>query len=107
MSRCLKCESRNPTVHLTLKTTAGFVSVDLCEKCRPLAADLEVSTPPANQIRCPRCGFSLQEIATHGRLGCANDYLIFADHIAKGLEQYHGSAKHVGKIPESEKEDYF
>lgn len=42
-----------------------------------------------------------------GRLGCANDYLIFADHIAKGLQQYHGSAKHVGKIPESEKEEYF
>lgn len=106
LSRCLKCEDRNPTVHITLKTTSGFVSIDLCDQCRDLATELEIA-PPKNQVCCPRCGRSLQDIAVDGRLGCANDYLIFADHIAKGLEQYHGSAKHVGKIPESEKEEYF
>lgn len=106
MSRCLKCESRNPTVHLTLKTTSGFVSIDLCDKCRALATELEV-TPAKNQICCPRCGISLQQIAVNGRLGCSNDYLIFSEHIAKGLKQYHGSAQHMGKIPESEKDDFF
>lgn len=102
LSRCLKCNDQNPTIHVTLKTSSGFVSIDLCEKCRPSAVILEVPAS-TRQVRCPSCGISLQEVSVKGRLGCADDYLIFSSQIVQGLEQYHGSVQHVGKIPKSKR----
>lgn len=98
LSRCLKCNEPSATVHITLKTSGGFVSIDLCEQCRPHADKIQMAGSN-HQVRCTRCGLSLSDIAVDGRLGCPDDYLIFADHIAKGLEQYHGSSRHVGKFP--------
>lgn len=91
-------------MHVTLLTMSGIFTLDLCEKCKSMADALEIHQP-ANQIHCSRCGTSLLDIGMRGRLGCAEDYLIFADHLAKGLFQYHGSSQHVGKVPK--RKNYF
>lgn len=52
----------------------------------------------ASQPSC-RCGMTEEEFKIHGRLGCPDCYDFFGKKIMKILKQYHGSTKHVGKIP--------
>jgi protein arginine kinase activator len=48
---------------------------------------------------CPSCGMSLDEFRKKGRLGCAQDYEAFKNHIGDLLERVHGARAHVGRVP--------
>lgn len=50
-------------------------------------------------ISCEACGMSLTEFQKEGRFGCANDYLVFREHVEPLLERFHNGARHVGKVP--------
>ncbi len=52
------------------------------------------------QLRCPICGITYQEFRKRGRLGCPNDYTLFAESLTTLLENIHGSTQHTGKIPQ-------
>ena len=52
------------------------------------------SEPP-----CPRCGMTLAEFRSKGRLGCAHDYEHFARQIEPLLRRMHNASTHVGRLP--------
>lgn len=93
--RCSRCHASNPPIHITAKVGNTILALDLCEKC----AVQETVVVPIGTIRCPKCGVSAADIQAMGRMGCAEDYSIFAASLEKGLAQYHGASQHVGKIP--------
>ena len=44
-----------------------------------------------------------EEFRRKGRLGCANDYQLFASEIREILERVHGATEHTGRLPGSER----
>jgi protein arginine kinase activator len=42
---------------------------------------------------------TLEEFRKKGRLGCAHDYRVFAEHLGELLERIHGSKAHSGRRP--------
>ena len=50
-------------------------------------------------LTCPRCGMTLSEFRTKGRLGCPHDYEIFAPHLEGLLRRVHNATRHVGRVP--------
>lgn len=93
--RCSRCHASNPPIHITEKVGNVIIELNLCEKC----AATEMANESKGMIRCPKCGVSAYDIQAMGRMGCAEDYELFASSIEKGLEKYHGASQHVGKIP--------
>ncbi len=57
------------------------------------------STPTASEpqqdLTCPDCGWTLQDLRKTSRLGCPNDYEVFADYVGEMLERLHGHAEHI------------
>lgn len=120
---CQKCQKNPATVHSTELEPNGQGGYShqerhLCELC---AASLDLPHAPAtkksaqdiwkllqlsaNQARkragpaCPQCGMTLEEFRKKGRLGCAHDYRIFAEHLGELLERIHGAQTHTGRRP--------
>jgi protein arginine kinase activator len=52
-----------------------------------------------SSVACPRCGMTLTEFRTAGRLGCPHDYEVFAPHLEGLLRRVHNSTRHVGRVP--------
>jgi len=48
---------------------------------------------------CPICGLRFMEFRADGRLGCPNDYSVFAAGLQPLLRRNHGASRHVGKVP--------
>jgi protein arginine kinase activator len=93
--RCSRCHASNPPIHITAKVGNVIIELNLCEKC----AATEMAASHKGMIRCPKCGVSVGDIQAMGRMGCADDYELFASSITKGIEKYHGASQHVGKSP--------
>ncbi len=55
--------------------------------------------PKEPDVTCPQCGMTLNELRSRGRIGCANDYELFADDIHEILERMHGATEHQGRTP--------
>ena len=49
--------------------------------------------------RCPCCGGRFMDVKTSGRLGCPDDYEVFAPGLSPLLRRAHDATRHVGKIP--------
>ncbi|HJP02184.1 MAG TPA: UvrB/UvrC motif-containing protein [Planctomycetota bacterium] len=63
---------------------------------------LQVSAQQGKQVpevTCAECGMTLTEFRQKGRLGCPEDYDLFAPHVGELLERIHGSRQHVGRLP--------
>lgn len=126
---CQQCQKNPATVHTTeLEPTAqgnySYAERHLCELC---ASQLDLPHAPpskksaqdiwkllqlsANQARkragpaCPQCGMTLEEFRKKGRLGCANDYVVFGEHLSDLLERIHGAREHRGRSPAGAPED--
>ncbi len=56
-------------------------------------------TPRREDLTCPDCGMTREELRARGRIGCARDYEVFAKDIGEILERVHGSRQHVGRGP--------
>lgn len=54
------------------------------------------TTPdPQEDLQCPDCGWTLRDLRQTSRLGCPNDYEVFADYVGEMLERLHGHDQHV------------
>ena len=49
-------------------------------------------------LTCPDCGLKFMEFRARGRLGCPNDYRVFARGLLPLLGHAHGATRHVGKV---------
>jgi protein arginine kinase activator len=112
----LKCEKcpKQATLHIT--EVLGEDQCEehhLCEQCAHeylyepqlkksgAEADAEQDEEMAalNQRQCPHCGLTFVEFRNTGRLGCPQDYDLFAEELTPLLENIHGDRRHAGKAP--------
>lgn len=50
------------------------------------------------EMTCADCGVKFMEFRAGGRLGCPQDYWVFAKGLLPLLLRYHGATRHVGKV---------
>ena len=58
-------------------------------------------TTEAVPLACPECGLKFSQFRAEGRLGCANDYDVFAEMLVPLVEKAHRASTHNGKVPAS------
>jgi protein arginine kinase activator len=115
--RCDHCKEREAVINLTQVEHDTKVTLHLCEQCAqekgietgtavlksPLGTFLSAmgkgtTLPiPADALRCASCGATLRDFRDSGRLGCAQCYQSFEDHLRDLLRRLHGSSQHVGE----------
>jgi protein arginine kinase activator len=111
---CEACHQRQATLRRTEVVEKKVTTIHLCEECAK-AGDGSLKPPPSSALvvvpmaqeqelrelferRCPICGLSYSEFRTRGRLGCANDYVLFRKGLIPLLEKIHGKTQHEGKV---------
>jgi protein arginine kinase activator len=117
---CQKCEDE-ASIHLTETVDGRRREVHLCGPCARKAGMAPPEEPPPlaldailqglivahvgelvgalAQTTCPDCGLKFMQFRTAGRLGCPNDYEVFARGLLPLLLRTHGATRHVGKTP--------
>jgi protein arginine kinase activator len=117
---CQRC-SDEATVHLTETIDGKRRELHLCLPCARKAGLAPPDTAPElaldkvvdslivahvgelvgalAELSCPDCGLKFMEFRAEGRLGCPNDYLVFAPGLTPILHHSHGATRHVGKLP--------
>lgn len=50
------------------------------------------------ELKCNSCGYTFDDIANTGRLGCKDCYEVFQDRLDPIIKRIQGSNKHVGRI---------
>ena len=118
--QCSICKEKPATVHLTQITGDKMQKVDLCEECAKtkgvndptgfsladlllgLGASQEIEQAAGGaELKCARCGFTQADFKKAGRLGCSECYKTFAEPLEGLLKTMHKGTRHVGKVPES------
>jgi protein arginine kinase activator len=116
---CQRCHNE-ATVHLAEPKEGGQRELHLCRACAKKAGVTLAEKPPnlaldavindlivANvgelvgelaQTTCVDCGVKFMEFRAAGRLGCPQDYCVFAKGLMPLLLRYHGATRHVGKV---------
>jgi len=114
--QCEKCQCEKATVFLTQIINGKMHKIDLCEKCAKemgvtnastfSLADLLIKTEAERQTKssrenmaCPSCGFTQEDLSKTGRVGCGKCYEVFRDVLGEALKDMQRSSQHTGKIP--------
>lgn len=116
---CELCKKYPATVHLTDIKNDVKHEVHMCEHCAEAQGidmkhgvslgdmfgamakekDARRATEEPNAT-CVNCGMTWREFRSHGRFGCAHDYVAFRTLLAPLLEEIHTATDtHVGKHP--------
>jgi protein arginine kinase activator len=115
---CQRCK-HEATVHLTETVDGRRREMHLCSRCARDAGVVPVEPPPElgldavvqglivanvgelvgelSGLTCPDCGLKFMEYRAEGRLGCPNDYTVFARGLLPLINRAHGATRHVGK----------
>lgn len=116
---CQRCGNRPATVHVTeVAAAGGHAEAHLCSACcqeagwvpvlpPPAVAELVAATPePAaageaaeDQSACPTCGLVFADYQQVNLLGCAHDWIRFAEPLRELVHRWHGCERHVGRRP--------
>lgn len=121
---CENCNERAATFHLVEILDNEKREVHLCEQCAHakkialppslslneilsslMEAHAEKDLPSLNERKCPNCGVTYADFKRVGRLGCAQDYVVFSDGLMPFLERIHGATTHRGKTPRQSPKD--
>ncbi len=117
---CQRCKAE-ASVHLTETVNGRRRELHLCAACAGKAGVLPVEpqapVPGLDDVvqelivahvgelvgelaglTCPDCGLKFMEYRARGRLGCPNDYQVFARGLLPLLNRAHGATRHVGKV---------
>lgn len=119
--QCQICNKRAATVHFTQIVNNRKVEMYLCEECAkergaygfeiPLNVSnffasflgFNNSKPYVQQfqraVSCNKCGMTLEEFQSTGKVGCNNCYETFGENLKPLIRRLHGSVEHNGKIP--------
>lgn len=113
---CERCNKNPATVHLTEIEKSQKIEKHLCEQCAKeegytikshvslqdlLSAFVSAHSEAGEMAEssCPDCGMTYVDFRNEGRLGCPNDYSVFAEALEPLLEKVHGKVEHTGKLP--------
>lgn len=58
------------------------------------------ATGETPDVRCPSCGFSLDDLRKTQRLGCSHCYIIFREELLPMLRNLHDAVLHTGRLPQ-------
>jgi len=121
---CQICKKAEATVHLTQVVGGKIRKLDLCadcaEKCgvddpagfsmleilkkfsHVISSDKEEPKPKKKQTEelvCPECGYTSQDLSKTGKLGCPFCYKTFVENLENALKHMHRGTQHIGKTP--------
>jgi protein arginine kinase activator len=116
---CQRCQEE-ASVHLTETVEGRRRELHLCAPCaRKAGLDLPEAPPELAldavvqglivahvgelvgelaDLTCPDCGLKFMEFRARGRLGCPNDYGVFARGLLPLVQHAHVATRHVGKV---------
>jgi protein arginine kinase activator len=116
---CQRCQGE-ASIHLTETVDGRRRELHLCAPCARKAGLELPETPPElaldavvqglivahvgvlvgelADLTCPDCGLKFMEFRARGRLGCPNDYGVFARGLLPLVQRAHGATRHVGKV---------
>ena len=116
---CQRCREE-AAVHMTEMKDGQRRELHLCVACARKAGMVLPEAPPPlpldsvveslivthvgelvgelADLTCPDCGLKFMEFRSRGRLGCPNDYRVFARGLLPLLNRAHGATRHVGKV---------
>ena len=58
----------------------------------------------ANELKCKTCGMTYNDFINTGVFGCSDCYEVFSNPIESLLKNLHGTAKHIGRLPNGKAE---
>lgn len=94
----LKLENGPPPIAEIL----GMKSDDASSGKLKVISSLSVPTSVKKDTTCQHCGLAFSEFGSGKLFGCAHDYVTFDEKIQTLLRNYHGTTRHVGRLPGSE-----
>lgn len=110
--RCERCEEREATVQQITIVNDQVTHKRLCEQCAEeeeadpskmpgasvsnIMSNLFESSDEAEASTCEECGLTFEELQKRERLGCANCYEAFEEHLEPLIHRIHGADQHVG-----------
>ena len=120
---CDNCGKREANVKYSENINGRKKELNLCEECHKLGIDqMDFSMPidfsnffegfmdnfgsnefipmlsDLKTLKCNSCGYTFDDIANTGRLGCKDCYDVFQDRLDPIIKRIQGSNKHVGRI---------
>lgn len=114
---CQNCNKNEANMHMKRIINGRAAEVHLCSDCaRSLGygeafsgmgfsfADffgdfLLKNESLTSAVRCGGCGKTFEDIATDGKMGCAECYNAFYEKLLPSLTRVHGKTSHMGKRP--------
>lgn len=114
---CENCNKNQATTHITRTINGVTQQRHLCAECAakmgfshiPLnigdiwgnlfGDTMKKSAPIPEETRCKGCGSTFRQIASSGKVGCAECYRTFHDQLVPTIQRLHGIAEHRGKLP--------
>ena len=54
---------------------------------------------PQQKKACSRCGATMSDLKSHGKVGCPECYTTFGEELDGTIRSIHGNVKHVGRAP--------
>jgi protein arginine kinase activator len=120
--QCQICNNNEATIHLTEIHGDVHTEMHLCESCAAEQGIAAKSQIPLNELlssllasapeeanmyaptdsrqKCPRCGFSLEQLKNEPLLGCPYDYEMYEKSLLPLIENTQdGKTVHCGKVP--------
>ncbi|MGI6084196.1 MAG: UvrB/UvrC motif-containing protein [Acetivibrionales bacterium] len=114
MSLCQICKQREATVYFTQIINGVKTKMSVCSKCAGtdgikinlnslitglLSIQNQEIREGAKQLNCDRCGLTIEEFNSTGRMGCNKCYEVFFGPMQQLLNRIHGNTHHRGKVP--------
>lgn len=117
---CQNCNKNEANMHLKRIINGRAAEVHLCSDCARslgygeafsgfglgfgdlLGEILSKNESNSASLRCSFCGKSFEEIASDGKMGCAECYSVFYDKLLPSLNRIHGKAYYAGTRPETQ-----
>ncbi len=116
---CQNCNKNEANMHMKRILNGKAAEVHLCTDCaRALgygeafsdfgfglgSAFFDVLSASKGEgsgsaISCPGCGKTFDEIASDGKMGCAECYNVFYDKLKPSINKIHGKASYAGSRP--------
>lgn len=115
---CQNCNKNEANMHMKRIVNGRAAEVHLCSDCaRSLGYGeafsgfgiglgdlfgelLSKNESGSSALRCSFCGKSFEEIASDGKMGCAECYSVFYDKLLPSLNRIHGKAAYAGTKPQ-------
>lgn len=114
MSLCQICKQREATVYFTQIINGVKTKMSVCNKCAGtdgikidinslIAGLLSIQSHEIEAenrvLQCDRCGLTIDEFNSTGKMGCSKCYEAFFEPMQQLLNRIHGNTHHRGKVP--------